>query len=575
MYIKQIVSTLFIAVFLLIGASPVLAVDVEIQHPVYRFLDRCELKGLFDFQLSGSLPYSRKSVAHKLELLIEKANDLNRIEKKQLAAFIYEFEVELPGDIDIPESLKLNKYAWVHNGTKTPWRQLNLFKDDPRYIYKSSDDDYLLTLNPHYEQSFDNIDNGIEAGSVNRFATGIQIFGYFYKFGFHSITRDYHISGDLNLVDTTQYPKRYSDDLRDGTSFGFDETDAKLSFEVPHVYVMFGKASNRWSRGASGTFSMSGNASPYTQIRLRLDMGPTEVTFLQGKLIQEPAIRSVSMLPDSTVYSRDYAEKWIAAHRYQVNVGKRLQVSIYDLLVYGNRGLDMDYLPPLTFLWSAEHYNRDQDNILMGLDFRLLLGKRISLYGDWFLDELQFGQLTTDWFGNKQGYMLGARQVDFAGISNSDVSLEYVKLRPYVYTHVMQLNNYSHYGANLGYPMQPNSDRIFFSWQQQIRQNLNGRIELSHQRHGANPASGKNVGGDIRRGHVTGVDSETAVFLDGDLETLDQITFGIEYEISYQLFLTADMTLGWYSMEPDDGGNIENTQNSMTVSLSWFPSRWR
>jgi len=566
---------LFLFVLFVSYPFETMAIDVETKHPVYLFLDRCELKGVFDSQISGSRPYSRRSVALLLKDVEENKSLLSKIERQKLSRYLYEFEDDLPSGTTYSDPAT-DDFAWLHNGSKFPWKNMHIFKNR-KYLYSDKGENYLVTLNPHVANGFELADNGDINGSLNIFATGYHIQGYYYNFGLHATSRDAHLSGETSLVDSIAYPLRYEseDEERIQQGFDFDESDALITYEIPHFYLMFGKTGNVWGRALSGNLALSDNPTTYTQLRMKFDFGPMEVTLFHGKLIQDPPIYTAIQNPvDSLSIIENYEQKWIAGHRYQITATDWFQLGLYDVIVYGNRGIEFDYLPPLTFLWSAEHYNRDQDNMMMGLDFRFLLGKRITAHANWFLDELRFSEQGSDWYGNKHGYQAGIRQVDFLGIPDSDVSFEYTRLRPYAYSHTNPNNVGQHYGSNLGFYMQPNSDLLYFGWQQDLSAQLHSSVEFRRMRHGANPASGRNVGGDSRRGYVWG-DSQTAPFLDGDLETLNEITIGVEYELSYQVLLQGFATLGWQTTEYDAGGKSEKETQRFGFALKWYPYRWR
>lgn len=546
------------------------AIDVEMPHSVYRFLDRCELKNLLDAPLSGSRPYSRRAVGCALLELEDHRAELSRIERKQLDHFLYEFGDDLPKGSEISESAQLYAERLHKRGHYTPWKQFDLYKDG-RYIYCTRGDDYLAAFLPHLDMGVEHID-GETSGTLTRNAPGFQVYGYFKNFGLHAAARDAYLNGDTELADPLRYPVRFNAEGQErGEEFEFDESDALLSYEIPYAYLLFGKTYNRWGRGMSGSLSLSDYSSTYSQLRYRFHFGPLEVTGLHGKL--QPYPIKADTLEDNSI-KRYFPEKWIAGHRYQVDVSPRIQLGLYDMIVYGNRPVDWDYVTPLTFLWSAEHYNHDRDNVQMGIDFRLLLGKRISLYGQWHLDELQFSNQFTDWFGNKHGYMLGLRQADPFGVTNADAAVEMLIMRPYMYTHQKSWNTFQHYGKHLGYQEQPNTLVLFGTWHQTLRRNLESWVDLRHVKHGMNTAT-KNVGGDSMRPHDHMNDSEDAPFLDGDLENTNEITVGVSWEISYQLFLDGHATLSQITLEPETGTSSDRLDKTFCVSLRWHPYRWR
>ena len=399
--------------------------------------------------------------------------------------------------------------------------------------------------------------------------------GYYHDFGLLAVARDAHLSGKTALADPERYPVRYSADARASDGFEFDESDAMLSFEKPHIQLMFGKGANKWDWGQSGSLGLSGHPGTYTQLRYRFTFQPLEVTGVHARLRHYPPFLTESDTLANGGIRRTFAEKWIVGHHYQVNMFPWFQLGLWDLLIYGDRGLEFDYLPPLSFLWSTEHYAHDQDNVMMGVDGRFTPGMRAEIYFQWYLDELQFSQLGSDWWGNKHGYMIGVRQIDPFGLKNASMAIEYQRLRPYVYTHNIPYNNATHYGLTLGSDLPPNSDMIYFMVRQMVRWNLEAWMEVRQIRHGSNPADGRNVGGDFTRSHWDDVDSEKAQFLDGDLHSIQQWTFGASWQLTYQLFLDGSFQIEHDLVEFDAGGSSTDQITTTLVTLRWHPARWR
>jgi len=553
----------------LFAAGNSYAVDVNAEHEVYRFLTRCELKGYLDSRLSRSLPYSHHLVSSLLGQALEHREEMNAVERDQLDRFLFLFADQLPDSVETrrtPIPLEQNR------GEQFPWKAAHMFKN-PRWAWSAEGSDWLVGFFPHVDLGAESINQGDESGTLYRAATGLSTYGRYGNASLLMTVRDAHLIGDIDLADQARYPKRFNDDDRSGDSFDYDETDAMIAWEQKHVYLLFGKSSNVWAAGATGSFSLYNNATTYSQLRMKLTFEPLEVTWVQAKLIQDPLITYPVVTDGDTLYY-EHTPKWMAAHRYDFRVLKNIQVGIWDMVIYGNRDLDWDYLPPTTFLWSAEHYNGDRDNVLMGLDIRWIVGEGNELIFSWLLDELKFSKAATNWFGNKHGYQLGLHSVDPFGINNADLNLEYVMMRPYVYTHTKAINVPQHYGKNLGLPLQPNSAEVLARWRQTLSSTLNVWGETTLVLHGANPAS-NNVGGDVLVPHENGVDAEEVSFLEGDRETILTGTIGAEWELDLRLFLSASYTLSRYEFKPIDGESNDDLNSRVSVSLTWYPYRWR
>ncbi len=554
---------------LLLPLRSALAVDVPPEHEVYRFLTRCELKGYLDTRLSRSLPYSERQVSSLLGEAMTNRSRMNPVEQGELDRFLFLFAHQLPDSVNAART----PLSWENTrGQHLPWKPLHMY-GDPRWAWHVRGEGWLIGFNPHADAGVEHVDNGVDRGSLNRIATGLSVFGRYGDVELLMNVRDAHLSGDIGLADSVRYPIRFDSENRSSGRFDFDETDAMVSWERKHIYALFGKTSNLWAPGAIGAFSLSNNAGPNVQARLRLTFEPLEITWVQAKLIQSPPI-TWPLVAGADTIGTQYAEKWLAAHRYDFRIFRNLQIGFWDMVVYGYRGIDWDYLPPTTFLWSAEHYNHDRDDVLMGVDLRLIPATGYEITFSWLLDELKFSKLGSNWFGNKHGYQVGVHAVDPLGVDNGDLNLEWVMLRPYVYTHTRAINIPQHYGVNLGMPLQPNSAEFLARWRQTLSPLLNVWSEGTLLLHGANPP-GKNVGGDVRVPYDSDKDSENVSFLEGDRERTLTGTVGVEYELDLRLFLRASLSLGSYDFNPIKGDSISRSISRFDVSLTWFPYRWR
>jgi len=215
------------------------------------------------------------------------------------------------------------------------------------------------------------------------------------------------------------------------------------------------------------------------------------------------------------------SSKFIALHRLGWEPSAGFAVALYDMIVYSGRGLDFSYLNPLAFFVSAGLQTAERsntDNSLLAVEIALRPQRGLLLYGTLAVDDLNYSTLfdtTVAGNTNKFAFQLGATGLIPIG-DGLQLTAEYVRLGPFVFSHRTIVNSWTHLNTPLGYPMQPNSDR----WALQLRYWLAPRIALTlsadYTRHGENllGPDGKllteerngtiipigNVGGDILRG---------------------------------------------------------------------------
>jgi hypothetical protein len=266
----------------------------------------------------------------------------------------------------------------------------------------------------------------------------------------------------------------------------------------------------------------------------------------------------------------EYAEKYLAAHRLQLNAGKRLQIGIYEAIVYGERAFDFDYLNPMMFLRSAEHYADDRDNALMGLDFKWRPLRGVITHGELLIDDVSTTKLGEGFYGNKLGYQGGAEWVDPAGWKDARFVCEYTRIEPYVYSHKFAINSYQQYGSVLGASTGPNSDVLTAALSWTISRPVEVEVWSQMRRHGANPASGRNVGGDANRPWGPG-DATHVNFLDGDLETTGTIGLQMRAEIVHDLYVVGSLERSATRIRYESGIRKTENHSAGLVGLNWNP----
>lgn len=155
--------------------------------------------------------------------------------------------------------------------------------------------------------------------------------------------------------------------------------------------------------------------------------------------------------------------KYMAAHYLSFRVTERLSIGAYEATVFRRDtsagGFELQYLNPVILYRTVEHLLDSEDNVLVGLDFKWDLFKRLRLYGQFMLDEFKLSEVRArnGWWGNKYGLQLGGLYVDALGIDQLDIRTEFNSARPYMYTHSDPNGaNYSHYNQALAHPLGAN-----------------------------------------------------------------------------------------------------------------------
>jgi hypothetical protein len=157
-----------------------------------------------------------------------------------------------------------------------------------------------------------------------------------------------------------------------------------------------------------------------------------------------------------------YGRKYLAAHRLEIQVAPWLYVGGSEGVVYGNRGIEFQYLNPIMPYHVAEHHLGDLDNNTIGFDFALFPLNQIKCYFELFIDDYTLSESVFRYYGNKFAFLCGSHWVAPFGLNNVELHVEYARVEPFVYTHKDSINTYQNYDQSIGHWLGPNADDWFF-----------------------------------------------------------------------------------------------------------------
>ena len=106
------------------------------------------------------------------------------------------------------------------------------------------------------------------------------------------------------------------------------------------------------------------------------------------------------------------------------------------------------------------------------------------IYFNFILDELRKSEIFGDWWGNKYALQIG-NSYTFDQQRNLKLSLEFTAIRPWLYTHYILHNKFSHDGKGLGFPEGSNLIQFAAEFNFDLRQNLNFNLHSSFTRQGS------------------------------------------------------------------------------------------
>ena len=153
-----------------------------------------------------------------------------------------------------------------------------------------------------------------------------------------------------------------------------------------------------------------------------------------------------------------FQKKPAVFHHLSVQVSKRLNVSLFQSLIWTkadslNRvNLGLGYFNPVIFSNLALYGLQNNNNMAMGLDFKLKTIKNLIVYGQFLVDEIGPRSSISD----KYGYQVGFNYADALRVKNLFLGAEFNTVRPFTYSATDPAQSFSHYSQPLAHPLGAN-----------------------------------------------------------------------------------------------------------------------
>jgi len=328
---------------------------------------------------------------------------------------------------------------------------------------------------------------------------------------------------NVKLQDFMSSGEQYIDDTEGNFSLNFEDFEFGISREK--IQLGYGELKEL----------MNVNIPRYDFVYFNYYGGFFNYSFIHSKLLGTQSGYRDSLAGDIIKYE----DKYLAFHRFNFNFSKYLSFGFSETAIYSRRGIDLSYLNPFNFYKSVEHSNQDRDNALMQFDINSNPIKGVRLFFSLIIDDINFSKLNTGWHGNALAYNFGA---NYFGASSKFLYEAYFQtylINPYVFSHRIKDNSFSHLEIPTIYPLTSNSanfllgGKIIFDLDNivdiKFLYNIIGKNKLNN-----NGEVVENYGSDINLGYRL-IDKENIKFLEGEKEKIATIQADYFYRIANNL----------------------------------------
>lgn len=489
--------------------------NVPSTHPIYPFLKRMWIQQNLNRVCFFKIPFTRNEI---ISLLDELKKNSNRLSQNDLVLLL-NFEQEFRNGSN-------QRAVVINSQTDTiPLLFRNFFTQKEKFIYYFNDSVNSVNIKPLGAITILNELKSKDSKSAIYGELGLRIFGtisntlgYYMQVTngrFLRGNRDFALTEDNRLSHSVKFALLNSD---------FDLVESHIRFEKNWFFTGFARERRLLGSGINQTIVVSDNAPPMDEIFAGVKFKNFRYEFSHFSLIGK------SRNSFQTSVNSDIPPKFWVMHRASF-IFPKWNLTYFETVMYSERNIEFGYLNPFTFLKSVEHSLHDRDKSSMGISFELNPFPKTQIAGSWMLEDLIFSEIGKGFWGNKTAWNLG---IVYSFNFPLDVSIEYTRIEPYMFTHFNNQNNRTNDGKLIGTPLQPNSDEISVNFCSFLNGCYPLLLKISYIRHGANliDDSGnvvRNVGGDFNVNHSS-TDSWVVSFLDGirDDKLIIELSYGIE-----------------------------------------------
>ena len=416
-------------------------------HEIYPFLKRMEARGLLPEYRDAAKPLSRRVLAMHLKTLAGAVDRMTQVERDEYEFLKEEFHYELS---TLAGDLEPSEIRWHVISETFPGGIINL---EPNFLIGQTD-------------------VGKETDRTR--GQGAKFYGYvFDDVGYYFNFVDYREVGtgiNFNKTNTPDPGVVPTTNLSGGLGniLEYNTTEVQFTFHVGAFDFSLEKMQNVWGLERNGNLTFSDKSPSYPQIKLRVPVTDwMDFIYLHAELNSNVIDSSRSYWSDNSTITNYFREvdrlKYMAAHMIEFTPVHGVDVSLGESVIYSDRGPLLIYLIPIMFLKSAEHYDRDKDNIQWFSNLDLNLVKNVNVYGSLFIDDLSLDKiLQAEEHPNYFGYAFGFQTYDVL-LKNLEFNAEYTRINPWVYTHKYPATTYTNNGYVMGSWMGQNSDNIFLN----------------------------------------------------------------------------------------------------------------
>tara|TARA_B100000029_G_scaffold343795_1_gene336215 strand:+ start:604 stop:1944 length:1341 start_codon:yes stop_codon:yes gene_type:complete len=253
-----------------------------------------------------------------------------------------------------------------------------------------------------------------------------------------------------------------------GEKFDYDISLMELSYIDDNYNINIGTFRHQWDP-AKSSIIISNKSPNFSSIGFNYKISNIlNFKYLHGRLKSNVSDESRSDLYGGKFYEES---RYLVGHQLELFVNDLLNVRFGELVVYGNRSLELAYLMPFMPFWSTQHYLGDLDNLQWNLVVEYTPFESFNLFGTVIIDELSPGIIFEKNNRNWIGWQFGFNKKNFL-LNKSNLNFEYSWTDHRIYRHRFPINDYYSWGYPIGFWAGPHAQEFYIDYNIEFDNNL-------------------------------------------------------------------------------------------------------
>jgi len=193
--------------------------------------------------------------------------------------------------------------------------------------------------------------------------------------------------------------------------------------------------------------------------------------------------------PGDTLPAGTRVKRHLSGHRVRWQVNRSLAVGVMETIVYGgvDRGLEPEYMVPVSIFYAGQWNSTWNDNTLMGLTAEFRLRKPdVEIYGELLVDDLQ---IDDDAPGDQEpfqgGFLLGQRTYNPLGLDGGLLRVEWARVEPFTYNQQLPWNRYVFADQPIGFELGPDAQSLTLEFRHWVSEQLTWSVGFRREERGA------------------------------------------------------------------------------------------